>query len=457
MGPSPQNPTNASLWGNTTHMDYIAAQMRSLEDPSLAILSTGSHPGFLTYDGIDVNGKRIADEIMAETARLNAEKDRVVRFSIVGYSMGGLISRYAVGVLYANGYFDEIEAHQFTTFCTPHLGILRLESGLFASLFTWVAAKVLAHTGKQVFLKDATANSDRLPLLMWMVQPQLYFMRALSLFGRKLLYANVINDRRTSWYTASISKTDPYHSMVNADTSAYDLEYVDGYAPTVIDIRKPISFKRVEKPEKRPGNALLHALGVCRVAGTLVLFTPLWLVYFLGNTVVQHVRLSLRVKAFFRDGSNSLNHLYNTGTQAQNEPSQNALDGYLNYFLEHVEDLTDIFVDSVYSALDTDAYAEYEESVNRNPRNASQETTEHALINLEGKKVEGFRLGLTPMQEHIADQLNALRWEKYPVLIRNTKATHAAAIVRHKDPHFEEGRAVVAHFIDEFAGSIGGE
>lgn len=445
-------------------MDYIAGQLRDLKDPSVAILSTGSHPGFLTYDGIDVNGKRIADEIRAETARLNSEKNRVVRFSIVGYSMGGLISRYAVGVLYANGYFDDIEAYQFTTFCTPHLGILRLENGVFAAGFNWVAAKVLAHTGKQLFLKDATANSDRLPLLMWMVQPQLYFFRALGLFHHKLLYANVINDRRTSWYTASISKTDPYQSMVNADTSAYNLEYVEGYAPTVIDIHQPITFKKVVKAEKRSsaGSSFLHILRALRVTGTLVLFTPLWLVYFLGNTIVQHVRLSLRVRAFFRDGSNSLAHLYASDqatdlVEISNGPENTETpqrDGYLHYFLDHVEDLTDIFVDSVYSALDTDEYTEYEESVERDPKHPVQKDSDRAVVNLKGQKVKGFRLGLAPMQERMADQLNALKWDKYPVLIRNTKATHAAAIVRHKDANFGEGRAVVAHFVDKFAASI---
>ena len=46
-----------------------------------------------TYDGIDVCGERLADEMR----RVVALHPRLERLSIVGHSMGGLISRYAAG------------------------------------------------------------------------------------------------------------------------------------------------------------------------------------------------------------------------------------------------------------------------------------------------------------------------------------------------------------------------
>jgi triacylglycerol esterase/lipase EstA (alpha/beta hydrolase family) len=42
--------------------------------------------------------------------------------SFVGHSLGGLVSRYAIGVLYAAKFFDKVKPMNFTTFATPHLG-----------------------------------------------------------------------------------------------------------------------------------------------------------------------------------------------------------------------------------------------------------------------------------------------------------------------------------------------
>lgn len=51
------------------------------------------------------------------------------KLSVVGYSLGGLVARYAIGLLYHKGYFDRLEAVNFTTFVTPHLGTVAPSDG----------------------------------------------------------------------------------------------------------------------------------------------------------------------------------------------------------------------------------------------------------------------------------------------------------------------------------------
>ncbi|GAV26646.1 hypothetical protein PMKS-000100 [Pichia membranifaciens] len=62
--------------------------------------------------------------------------------------------------------------------------------------------------------------------------------------------------------------------------------------------------------------------------------------------------------------------------------------------------------------------------------------------------LKSFRLNMSPHQREIIKNLNQLEWSKYPIYITKTNATHAAAIVRHEDPTFEEGKTVIRHFCE---------
>lgn len=219
------------IWGNSSHMSYLADQIQRYSlaangEDKIVVYKTGSHSGYKTYDGIDVNGKRVADEIFAETDRLN-ETGKVTKLSVIGYSLGGLMSRYALGILYHHRYFDEVQPVHFVTFCTPHVGTNSVSLSLSSKIFNLVAPYVLVYTGQQMFLKDKTAtvgNDDRLPLLVWMADSKSPFYKALARFAHRSLYGNAINDKRTSWYTTFISNVDPFNSMVNESRSAYNFQ-----------------------------------------------------------------------------------------------------------------------------------------------------------------------------------------------------------------------------------------
>lgn len=65
--------------------------------------------GSQTYDGIELGGERITQEIEDELERLARNGQTIRKISIIGYSLGGLISRYAIGLMYYKGWFDKIE------------------------------------------------------------------------------------------------------------------------------------------------------------------------------------------------------------------------------------------------------------------------------------------------------------------------------------------------------------
>jgi hypothetical protein len=78
-------------------------------EDKLHILLPKTNSGNFTYDGIEVGGERVTKEIEEELERLQKKGVNINRISIVGYSLGGLVARYAIGILYHKGVFDRIE------------------------------------------------------------------------------------------------------------------------------------------------------------------------------------------------------------------------------------------------------------------------------------------------------------------------------------------------------------
>lgn len=465
------------VWGNSSHMSYLADQIQhktQSSDPNekIVVYKTVNHSGYLTYDGIDVNGKRITDEILAEVARLGT--DKVVKFSIVGYSMGGLVCRYAVGILHHHKFFETVKPIHFVTFCTPHVGLLNPSNTLSSRIFNFVAPYVLVHTGQQMWLQDRTAVNHNVPLLVYMADPTSVFYQALLEFETRSLYANTINDRRTSWYTTSISDVDPFHSMVNESLSAYHMEYIPGYEPNVIDFTRPISFKKIEREIQSFSfkRIAFKSFIWLKVICNLVLITPVYSIYLLGNAIYQRVMLNQRLRHFYKESADSLTVLYdlvqedvdsgsNEVVQTLEEDLHEKDEGetYMRAFEDKIRDQTDDFVESIFSAVNSASYYDYHYSITKAPsaQGSVEDLLEESrllnksdLVNLKGKAVTGdFKLNINENQEFIVSRLNNLKWNKYPVIIRNTKATHAAVIYRQADPTFDEGKVVVRHFIEQ--------
>lgn len=116
-------------------------------------------------------------------------KKRVTRFSIAGYSLGGLISRYLIGsasrfilnydhtqetysclrILHSRNFFDAVKPVNFTTFATPHIGLPKYPTWI-SKIMASVGPKLLSKTGEQFYCIDSYSSTGK-PLLQVMADP----------------------------------------------------------------------------------------------------------------------------------------------------------------------------------------------------------------------------------------------------------------------------------------------
>ncbi|PWN48741.1 DUF676-domain-containing protein [Violaceomyces palustris] len=261
--------------------------------PRLVVLNSNANRDDHTYDGIDWCGERIVKEIYQEVARIEKEEGSLVsRFSIIGYSLGGLIARYVIGLLYSQGFFStdssgtstpssfpspnitfqsRPKAVSLTTLATPHIGLPPSSSG-FKKLVAYIGGRMIGRTGRQLYGIDSGWHVDDLndhppdaeptsnepdqdqkftSLLEAMTEPTSSFWKALQLFERIDVYANAIADVTVPYRTGAIEEHDPF--------------IVKGGLELIRDPDHPEllkSFKAVEALPPRPPLAtrLLHSL-----------------------------------------------------------------------------------------------------------------------------------------------------------------------------------------------------
>ncbi|KAK9099938.1 hypothetical protein Scep_023368 [Stephania cephalantha] len=169
--------------------------------PEKVIVHRECNSSKLTFDGVDLMGERLAEEVSSVVSR----RPGVQKISFVAHSLGGLIARYAIGRLYENSHqsrssvlagensseeqlnrlvqsFEQpcegriagLEPFNFITFATPHLGSrgnkqLPFLCGLpfLERRASQTAHWIVGRTGKHLFLTDNDNGS--LPLLLRMV------------------------------------------------------------------------------------------------------------------------------------------------------------------------------------------------------------------------------------------------------------------------------------------------
>ena len=88
---------------------------------------------------------------------------------MTGYSLGGLIGRYLVGVLHQRKFFETVTPVNFTTVATPHIGLL-LYTTFRSRMFSTLGSRLLSRTGEQFYAQDKWSASGR-PLLEVMADP----------------------------------------------------------------------------------------------------------------------------------------------------------------------------------------------------------------------------------------------------------------------------------------------
>ncbi|CAK1355943.1 unnamed protein product [Cercospora beticola] len=431
------------LWGKPVHLDFVRDTLRDqCSEDRLHILVVKSITDNKTYDGIEVGGERVANEIEEKIAELEADGTRIRKISITGYSLGGLISRYVIGVLYGNGLFDRIQPVNFSTFATPHLGVRTPKRGARSYLFNVLGAKTLSTSGQQMFLVDSFRDTKR-PLLSVMADPNSVFMKGLGKFKNKWIYANTINDRSVPFYTSNISRTDPF-----VDLNTIELHYADDQPPpgeVILDSSHPVSTRRspwedmstFERIRTAPRQTL-KALPFYLVFFTLL---PIALPAFLLNAGYQTYQSAQRIR------------LHESGKVFK-------LDKYRVKLLEEAE----AAADHAYERIANTSQEEYlptpppEPVSDKTSSSTEQEDDDVKLSKRESRREKSHDfpiLALTQDQFDMIANLDKLGFDKFPVHIQKVRHTHAAIVVRTQKPlsgkdSFSEGKIVVKHWAERF-------
>ncbi|KAG0535200.1 hypothetical protein BDA96_04G345900 [Sorghum bicolor] len=243
------------LYGSSADWKFAAEQFVKRLPGKVFVHRSQSNYSKLTYDGVDLMGERLAEEVRQIVQR----RRNLRKISFVAHSLGGLVTRYAIGKLYepamdetsscdndkpsdeqnvpGGGKIAGLEPISFITSATPHLGSrwnkqLPFLFGvpLLERTAAGTAHFIVGRTGKHLFLTDR--DDGKPPLLLRMVEDcdDGKFMSALRSFKHRVAYANVTYDHIVGWRTSSIRRQ---HELPKLKLTANDEKY-----PHVINVDK---------------------------------------------------------------------------------------------------------------------------------------------------------------------------------------------------------------------------
>ena len=439
------------LWGNPNHLSFLSKSLREKYPEELHILVTRSNSDSFTYDGIEVGGERVTHEIEETLEQLSERGNTITKISVVGYSLGGLIARYAIGLLYSHGWFDDIQPINFTTFASPHLGVRTPKLGIRNKIWNVMGARTLSVSGQQLFTIDNFRETGR-PLLSILADPESIFMRGLAMFKNRTLYANVVNDRSAVYYTTAISRTDPF-----VDINSLDVNFLPGYDPVLLHPTHPVARRQAQT-----GTVALYSQSRA-IAQQLPFFAfvclvlPLGSVLFLLNSGVQIIRSRQRIR------------LHEEGRAAIGTPGRyrmplmvQGMERRMEGMYEHMEAITQQdTLDGAGEDVNEDNDAESDRPLLQRNKDSSRalqanEKPTNGLANGHANKTSAASdtdfpvLALTEAQFAMIDALDNLGFTKYRVWIHKATHSHAAIVLRMQRQSFEEGKVVVGHWVDTF-------
>ncbi|KAI9761677.1 MAG: hypothetical protein M4579_000911 [Chaenotheca gracillima] len=433
------------LWGNPDHLKNLAACLRERHPESeLDILVPKGNTGNFTYDGIELGAERVTKEIEDRFEELTKQGHKIKKFSIVGYSLGGLVARYAIGILYSKGWFEKVEPVNFTTFATPHLGVRTPVNGFHHRIFNSLGGRFLSKSGHQLFTIDSFRDTGR-PLLCLLADPDSIFIKALSSFRHRVLYANIINDRSAPYYTTSLSSTDPF-----VDLSKIKINYREGFDGLILDADNPASLLPQDDSLDLPlldrfkGNTA-NVITRIPTYALMSLFFPIGMMFFITNGIIQSFQSERRIR---------LHKSGEAGTRSYDFPSllsQKTMDGVFEG-LERVQSqeyLSDSDLESGHDSISQAASgSEEDKSAGFKPIKRNSSKSIRSLRRRSSTK--GFpTLALSQEQFEMIDALRNVGFRRYPVHIQTVNHTHAAIVVRRDWKSFDEGRRIIKHWLDE--------
>lgn len=417
-------------------MKNVAKRLRTeYPEEKLYILVAKRNSGSFTYDGIELGGERLCREIEELLEDIKSRGGNIKKLSIAGYSMGGLVARYALGLLHSKGVLDQLECQTFTAFASPFLGVRSPLRGFMNQLFNVLGARTLSKSGHQLFNLDTFRDTGR-PLLAVMADPKSIFMQGLARFKRRTLYSNITNDRTAVHYTTAITKRDPY-----TDLTKVKVNYVPGYEDVILDPSNPVSPLPVDLNHKDDFQTRARAFASnLPLVLALSLILPMGVVAYVIASAVQTVRSSKRID-LHEKGLAGIDIAKYRGVPLMISEIRNQIeDAYEELNSSQNQDFLSregSAAAGAGGASDSDEDGGDEPMLERKHSRAS-----HA-------SQTAPTLALTEAQFEMIDGLDSLGWRKYPVWIHKVRHSHAAIVVRMDKPSFSEGELVLSHWAKE--------
>ena len=426
------------LWGNPQHLEYLRSTLEERHgQDKLRVVVAARNSNMFTYDGIEVGGERVAREIEEEVERLNKEGVYIKKLSMVGYSFGGLIARYTIGLLYSRGWFEKIVPVNFTTFASPHLGVKAPLDGYHTTAWNYVGSMTLSTSGEQLFLADSFRQEGR-PLLSILADPNSIFIKALTLFKRRTLYANITNDRSVPFYTAYVSACDPFVNM-----EAVEVKYLSGYTPVVLDPDQPVQKAKLREPIPfltRLASRASSLMTQLPLYALLAILAPIGSTVFLINSGIQNFRSSRRIRLHEEGSAGMSFHDYRIPLMIENAKIavEDAIEDVNG--CQRIDYLTED--ENITSQSET-------KSVKMPNGDGNSHRKEKLTTNPKTDPINGFpNLALSAEQFEIIKALDNVGFRKYPVWIHKIRHSHAAIVVRSPKKGYEEGKCVAKHWLD---------
>ncbi|OBZ83512.1 hypothetical protein A0J61_08441 [Choanephora cucurbitarum] len=409
-------------------MSYIERQIKEKYKNKVYVLNSDVNKAKYTYDGVDICGKRLAKDIEATVAQLEKKGKIVKKISIIGYSLGGLIVRFAIGVLGQKGFFDTIEPDYFITFATPHIGVKVPSPSTFYRIFNFISGRLVSRSGEQLQLIDVFDEKTGKPVLEVMSDPDQVYFRTLSKFKTRRIYANIANDATVPYWTAGIEVRDYFQNHKGKLDILVDDDYIS--LVNSFDIRGP-NYKKRENRQKMSTKYHIIRYALFCLSPILV---PLWLTFVISFVGTQGLISRYRVSQLLREKHDS-----------ERDP------------LQRKPSFSDRYIDGNILAGALDAVNLPGEERDE-PGIASEEGTpvpdkdriRKFDYHLEPGKLllkQSKPLAFDKTTKHMYDNLNQLEWERVWVYIRLFNA-HGGIICRQKVYEVDGGKATIQHFLD---------
>ncbi|KAF9223966.1 DUF676-domain-containing protein [Gyrodon lividus] len=442
------------MWGNPSHLAHVdkiihevkgSAENSGPDEPELAVLVAQTNRDESTYDGIDWGGERVAQEVLEEVKKYEEMGRNVTRLSVMGYSLGGLLARYVIGILHQNKFFDKVTPVNFNTVATPHIGIPRFPS-TFSAIANYLGPKLLSRTGEQFFCVDKWSPKGR-PLVEVLADPDHIFYQALLRFPNIRIYANAINDLTVPYVTAGIETVDVFGEHEN---NGLEIEFHDQYKHVIKSYTIPSSPPPA--PNERPGFFTRIRSTRPPLPPALQFDFPLNLVIYALLPVLFPTFLSLVLIRLSISSHKSRSRLRTLEADASNKER-------LIHVISKLESEIESVVADLYDAPDDTPSSSSSIPGSGHAKSSSQELIVEDSLNSRSKskskpeKPPPFQPLLTPAQLRCIENLNKIpQLKKERAFFADVRNSHAMIVCRDvkKFKFHLEGEGVLRHWADHF-------